>query len=175
MIYEGHDHPKSPGIEPKLVDQPQYLPSGRPTENGKFFQAASSYADKNGEVHRVKAYEKLKKGIWADNGFFDLVDAWIENDGRRDVFKFKLRVSENQQSIKTRRIASDTSNRRIIPTNVKLEVMKRDKGQCVICGATDELHFDHDIPFSKGGTSVKADNIQILCARHNLRKRDNIQ
>ncbi|MDC0309294.1 HNH endonuclease [bacterium] len=175
LIYEGHDHPRSPGLEPKLVNQPRYLPSGRPTQNGRFFQAAKDFADNNRDVHRVKVYEKLKKGIWADNGLFDLIDAWIENDERRDVFKFKLRVSDNQRSIKTHRVASDSSNKRIIPTHVKLEVMKRDKGKCVICGAQDELHFDHDIPFSKGGTSVKAENIQILCARHNLSKSDNIQ
>ena len=36
LIYEGHDHPKTPGLEPKLVDQPQRLPSGRRTENGDY-------------------------------------------------------------------------------------------------------------------------------------------
>lgn len=59
---------------------------------------------------------------------------------------------------------------RIIPTSVKLEVWARDGGRCVTCGATDELHFDHIVPFSKGGTSSKAENIQLLCARHNLSK-----
>jgi len=175
LIYEGHDHPKTPGLEPKLVDQPQRLPSGRRTENGKFFKAAKDFAKGTGELHRVRVYEKLRKGIWSDNGFFELIDAWQENDGRRNVFKFKLRISNDQQSIKTQRVDSESSNKRIIPTHVKLEVMKRDKGKCVICGSMDELHFDHDIPFAKGGTSVKAENIQILCARHNLSKSDNIQ
>ena len=62
----------------------------------------------------------------------------------------------------------------MVPSGVKLEVWKRDKGRCVKCGAVDELHFDHILPFSKGGTSNKAENIQILCARHNLEKRDKI-
>ncbi|MBU1705892.1 hypothetical protein KKG19_04190 [Patescibacteria group bacterium] len=31
------------------------------------------------------------------------------------------------------------------------------------------------VPFSKGGTSLKAENIQLLCARHNLAKRDKIE
>jgi 5-methylcytosine-specific restriction endonuclease McrA len=30
--------------------------------------------------------------------------------------------------------------------------------------------FDHILPLSKGGTSLKAENIQLLCARHNLSK-----
>lgn len=38
----------------------------------------------------------------------------------------------------------------------------------------DNLHFDHILPFSKGGTSLKSENIQLLCARHNLQKSDKI-
>jgi 5-methylcytosine-specific restriction endonuclease McrA len=63
----------------------------------------------------------------------------------------------------------------MIPPSVKLEVWKRDKGKCVKCGSTDNLHFDHIIPFSKGGSSLVAENIQILCARHNISKRDKIE
>jgi 5-methylcytosine-specific restriction endonuclease McrA len=40
--------------------------------------------------------------------------------------------------------------------------------------AKDELHFDHILPFSKGGTSIKAENVQLLCARHNLAESDKI-
>ena len=69
----------------------------------------------------------------------------------------------------------ELNHRRIIPTAVKLEVWKRDGGKCVKCGSADELHFDHVIPYSRGGTSLKADNIQLLCARHNLQKHDNIE
>ena len=36
--------------------------------------------------------------------------------------------------------------------------------------ATDELHFDHDLPYSKGGTSITENNVQLMCARHNLEK-----
>ncbi|MBT73992.1 MAG: restriction endonuclease, partial [Gammaproteobacteria bacterium] len=64
---------------------------------------------------------------------------------------------------------------RIIPTNVKKEVWARDKGKCVICEANDELHFDHDLPYSKGGASITADNVRILCARHNLEKSAKIE
>ena len=63
---------------------------------------------------------------------------------------------------------------RLIPTHVRIEVWKRDKGKCTQCGSGDNLHFDHIIPFSKGGASVTADNVQLLCARHNLEKSDKI-
>jgi 5-methylcytosine-specific restriction endonuclease McrA len=69
----------------------------------------------------------------------------------------------------------DIDHSRLIPSQVKLEVWKRDEGQCVKCGSKDNLHFDHIIPFSKGGSSLVAANIQLLCARHNLQKRDNIE
>ena len=59
---------------------------------------------------------------------------------------------------------------RVIPSHVKAEVWKRDRGQCVLWGQRDNLHFDHEIPFSKGGASVIAQNIRLLCARQNLSK-----
>jgi 5-methylcytosine-specific restriction endonuclease McrA len=63
---------------------------------------------------------------------------------------------------------------RLIPTVVKIEVWKRDKGQCVLCGSKENLHYDHDLPFSKGGTSLTAENVKILCMKHNLKKTDKI-
>jgi 5-methylcytosine-specific restriction endonuclease McrA len=100
------------------------------------------------------------------------VDSWQESDGRRKVFKFKLVAVESvddeakPEAENTQQVARS----RIIPTRVKLEVWKRDGGKCVECGATDELHFDHIVPYSKGGTSLKTENVQLLCARHNLQK-----
>lgn len=178
LIYEGHDEPKTANIKnPKTVDQPERLPSGHPTENGKFHKAAQDYKAglKNPDI--VHVYEKIKKGIWSDNGYFHLVDSWLESDGIRDVFKFKLIAIESVISESNPEDSRnlDAKRSRIIPTQVKLEVWKRDGGRCVQCGATDELHFDHILPYSRGGTSLKADNVQLLCARHNLAKRDKIQ
>ncbi|HXK29464.1 MAG TPA: HNH endonuclease [Candidatus Binatia bacterium] len=51
---------------------------------------------------------------------------------------------------------------------------KRDGGKCVACSATDELHFNHDVPWSKGGTSITEEDVQLLCARHNPQKHDQI-
>jgi 5-methylcytosine-specific restriction endonuclease McrA len=69
----------------------------------------------------------------------------------------------------------DLEHNRIIPSEVKLAVWKRDDGRCVQCGSTDNLHFDHVLPFSKGGSSLLAENVQLLCARHNLQKSASIQ
>ena len=104
-----------------------------------------------------------------------MIDAWLENTGKRNVFKFKLRVTDKTLEAKEKKAHTDLDHNRMIPTSVKLEVWKRDKGQCVSCGSKDNLHFDHILPFSKGGTSLKSENIQLLCARHNLQKSAKIQ
>jgi len=57
---------------------------------------------------------------------------------------------------------------------VKVEVWRRDHGRCVQCGSTKNLHYDHDIPFSKGGSSLTVANVRLLCAKHNLEKSDKI-
>jgi 5-methylcytosine-specific restriction endonuclease McrA len=36
------------------------------------------------------------------------------------------------------------------------------------------LHFDHDIPFSKGGSSLTTANVRLLCAKYDLQKSDKI-
>jgi hypothetical protein len=177
LIYEGHDEPKRSGIrDPKMLDQPERQPGGSFTENGKFHQAAQRYKAGEKGPDIVQVYEKIKPGIWTDNGLFHLVDSWKEHDGERNVFRFKLVAVEGlaDESAAEDSRSSHVARSRIIPTNVKLEVWARDGGRCVTCGATDELHFDHIVPYSKGGTSLKAENIQLLCARHNLLKRDKI-
>jgi hypothetical protein len=60
-------------------------------------------------------------------------------------------------------------NTRSIPQAVKIAVVTRDGGRCRQCGSADDLHFDHVIPWSKGGANTVA-NIQLLCGRCNRRK-----
>lgn len=175
LIYEGHDQPKGSGCPaPKKVDQPERYPSGAFTQNGKFHQAAQQAKTGARPPERVRAYEKIRAGIWSYNGIFHLVDSWIESDDHRKVFKFRLNAVEGEEDLSAP-VQRDAQRRRIIPTNVKLNVWKRDGGKCVKCGKTDELHFDHVLPFAKGGTSVVAENVQLLCARHNIEKRDRIE
>jgi HNH endonuclease len=175
LIYEGHDIPRTAETPaPKTVNQPMYSPNGKPTQNGLFFQAAQRFKVQNGKPERVRVYEKIRPGIWVFNGLFRLVDAWQEAGSGRQVFKFRLELDETERR-GTKAVSNDLEHNRIIPTEVKLEVWKRDKGRCVKCGSRDNLHFDHIIPYSKGGSSLIAKNVQLLCARHNLAKRDRIE
>ena len=59
--------------------------------------------------------------------------------------------------------------RRQLRDDVKLLVWSRDRGACVKCGATADLHFDHIISVALGG-SDEAENIQLLCGTCNVSK-----
>lgn len=173
--YEGHDMSKrSHDHNPKLDDQSERLPSGALTQNGKFVAAINSYKDGLQAPELVKIYEKIMDGVWSLKGYFDLLDYKVLHDGKRNVYRFILRLS-NQQIIDKEHISAQLTHSRLIPSEVKKEVWKRDQGKCVLCGSIDNLHFDHELPFSKGGTSLTAKNVRLLCLRHNLEKSAKIE
>ena len=87
LIYEGHD-------VPKRVDQPMTNPTGTLTQNGLFHRAAINYKNSQQQPEPVKVYEKIHSGIWVYNGLFRLVDARQEVSNARNVFKFRLGVSD---------------------------------------------------------------------------------
>jgi len=174
LIYEGHDISRTNGSpEPKTVDQPMRTPSRTLTQNGLFFEAVRGFKAGKRDAELVRVYEKIHSGIWTYNGVFRLTDAWQEKSGKRGVFKFRLELTAEEAPSRSGR--ARVSNDRIIPTSVKLEVWKRDKGSCVVCHRKDNLHFDHIIPYSLGGSSLTSKNVQLLCAEHNLAKHDKIE
>ncbi len=175
LIYEGHDLPKTRGVgDVKKKDQPMFTKTGKLTENGKFFEAAHKAKKSGNHAELVKVYEKIKSGIWVYNGVFKLMDAWLEKVGRREVFKFRLEIAQEEFDLENHEVP-DLDHTRLIPSPVKLAVWKRDGGKCTKCQSSDNLHYDHVLPFAKGGTSLLAENIQLLCARHNLQKSDSIE
>ena len=165
LIYEGHDARREAGVDPKSVDQPWTLPSGELTENARFARAVEK-----AETAKplVRVYEKLRPGIWSDRGLFQQIDCAYVAVGARKVFKFRMRLSNTPDEMTQDRDVEVF--KRVIPSWVKQVVYKRDKGRCTVCGAEDQIHFDHELPFSKGGTGLTPDNVRILCARHNLQK-----
>lgn len=174
--YEGHDVPQTKGAEnAKLLDQVARTAKGTFTQNGLFARAAEEYRIGKSKPEIVRVYEKILAGIWSEKGFFILKDYTLFHDGKRHVFRFLL--EETEVDLQDNHLVQNRERprSRIIPTAIKKIVWERDEGKCVMCGASDELHFDHDLPFSKGGTSVSADNVKILCARHNLSKSDKIE
>jgi len=172
--YQGHDEPKtSYEMNPKQHDQPQQTRNGTLTQNGKFIEAVEKFKNKTSKSEVVKVYEKILSGVWSLKGLFDLIDYKVKNDGKRQVFVFILKLSNEQNLITNEHI--DLAHTRLIPSEVKKEVWKRDGGKCVLCGSIKNLHFDHDLPFSRGGTSLITKNIRLLCAKCNLSKSDKIE
>lgn len=149
IIYIGHDARGELNL-PSTMKSNQ--PIGPMCENGKFIRAVEKY--EQGQPPRiVKVYEKIQPGVWAYNGFFELVGYdYVEDD-----------VKNAMETV-------DVEHARLIPSAIKAEVYKRDKGACRMCGAKVNLHYDHILPYSKGGTSTDSKNIQILCAKCNLEK-----
>lgn len=171
LVYEGHDARTKKGENPKKIDQPIETPNGTWTENGKFYKAAMDYKSslrKNPEL--VKVYEKIDVGVWSIKGFFQLIDAKRIFDGKRNVFKFYLKPVVTKVFNRIEKLPFN----RLIPTEVKVKVWERDKGRCALCNSNENLHYDHDLPYSKGGTSLTEKNIRLLCAKCNLKKRDKI-
>lgn len=58
---------------------------------------------------------------------------------------------------------------RYISATTKKIVFARDAGVCQCCGTSENLEFDHIIPYSCGGGST-ASNIQLLCLKCNRSK-----
>lgn len=106
-------------------------------------------------------------------GYFDLIDYKVVNDGRRNVFRYILKLSDKVENFDNNDLR--LTHTRLIPSEVKKDVWKRDRGKCVLCGETKNLHFDHDLPFAKGGTSLLVNNVRLLCLKCNLQKSDKIE
>jgi len=98
--------------------------------------------------------------------------------GFLEIFKYAMRYVRNREDLalrkeSTRKAASRTDSR-YIPTKIKQQVWKRDKGRCTYVGVNHKrcnsdylIQFDHyPIPYARGGPS-KIDNLRLLCAKHN--------
>ncbi|MFV3408944.1 HNH endonuclease [Bdellovibrio bacteriovorus] len=165
--YEGHNQTKSLCADPERTDQPRRNKSGSLTKNGKFEEEALKFKNHGIGPCKISIFNKVKDGIWTFCGVFSLIDVSYVQAGPRKVFRFKLQLAESNPQ--THSIV-DLRHDRMIPGEIQAAVFKRDQGRCVKCGSTENLHFDHILPYSKGGSSKKVENIQILCAKHNLSK-----
>jgi hypothetical protein len=172
--YVGHDEPKtSYDFNPKSVSQPRITKYGKLTQNGLFVDAVDQYKQGKRNPELVKVYEKVLPGVWSMKGYFDLFDYKYEDDGKRNIFVYTLRLNNKVEP--NNNFQTEIEHNRLIPSEVKKEVWIRDGGKCVLCGLNKNLHFDHDLPFSKGGTSLTAKNVRLLCMKCNLAKSNKIE
>lgn len=178
LIYEGEDISRRENRNPKELDQPIFTKTGKLTNNGSFFKAAEDFKCKRREKPElVKVYEKINNNVWSGKGWFKLIDVEynFSKIEKRKVFKFIL-LPEGSEVKMTKEEIEEFEFSRRIPTEVKRIVWERDNGKCSYpnCNSKKDLHFDHIIPWSKGGSSTDPKNIQILCGKHNLKKSNKI-
>ncbi len=178
LIYEGEDISRRENKSPKESDQPIFTKNGKLTNNGLFFKAAEDYKCKRRQKpEMVRVYEKIDANVWSDKGWFDLIDVEysFSQSEHRKVFKFIL-VPEGVDGKLSLEEKEEFEFSRRIPTEIKRIVWERDNGKCSHhgCDSVVNLHFDHVIPWSRGGSSIDSKNIQILCGKHNLKKSDKI-
>jgi len=115
----------------------------------------------------AKPYEK-KFGTWrkALKAFIE----YINSDN--EIFQKTEENEQDEKNIDTLEIATKHKTKRNISERLKVQVLMRDGNKCKLCGIIvtgENIHFDHIKPWSKGGETV-LENIQVLCARHNLVK-----
>ena len=115
--------------------------------------------------YRPLSYYPLSLWPWQDVGkavFLDRVDVIAEYDHYVRSPSFEMRLPS---VIALREFVRQDR----VPAFTRFNVFLRDGFQCVYCGATENLTFDHVIPRSKGGRTTW-NNIVAACSPCNLKK-----
>jgi len=118
--------------------------------------------------------------LWLHGGYLIASDRPTRNPRDREHVCLKIEelVLEASQEFKKlrekvdrlRRITqgfTEERNRQRLSDDVLAYVLARDRERCVTCGTTEDLQFDHILPWSRGGGNT-VDNLRVLCANCNL-------
>jgi 5-methylcytosine-specific restriction endonuclease McrA len=126
------------------------------------------FRDMKDPISKYSTHQYVTKfGTWR-KGLEAFVD-YINSDDAKGIEKEEVNVpltilkTEETYKHKTKRFPSE---------RLKVQVLMRDGNKCRLCGVTligDNIHFDHIIPWSKGGETT-LENLQVLCDTHNLAK-----
>jgi hypothetical protein len=122
-----------------------------------------------------KPLSKFSSSIYQNEfgSFRQAMEAFVEfvNSEDESYYEIEEYISENNQKDE---IVCKHKTKRIPSERLKVQVLMRDGNICRLCGVVligENIHFDHIIPWSKGGETT-LENLQILCAKHNLAKGD---
>ena len=135
-----------------------WIKLGRQPTRREMKQPLSKYSE-GGYINKFSSW---RKALEAFVGFINLAD----DENKEDVVEEKNEILDKNEIIykhKTKRLPSE---------RLKVQVLMRDGNKCSLCGITvtgENIHFDHIKPWSKGGETV-LENLQVLCAPHNLAK-----
>ena len=102
---------------------------------------------------------------------------YIDNSDCYTVPNIQPQKTNDEETLKHKNNIVKHKTPRGINTTLRFKVLKRDNFRCCACGASPakdpnvELHIDHIVPWSKGGETI-IENLQTLCSKCNLGKRD---
>lgn len=132
-------------------------------------------------IRPVSAYSEApylnKYGSWrkALEAFVEYINSDPGSNQEREEMEIEKAETD---SIKEKGTVLKHKTKRDISDRLKVKVLMRDVRngiiKCSLCGiplSGAEIHYDHIFPWAKGGETV-LENIQILCAHHNLAKGD---
>jgi len=126
------------------------------------------------EIEKLKAIKEIEEKKEAERVKSERAEK--EEIKRKLLQKEKNRVLEKQclnELIEEGLLYPEINKRPPMPRELVDAIWRRDEGKCVYCGSSINIHIDHIIPFSKGG-STSFENLQLLCQKCNLRKSDNV-
>lgn len=128
------------------------------------------FRDMKNSISKYSTHQYTSKfGTWrkALEAFIDYIDSDDNVDEEINIVEKDI-----SEAIQEKEIIFKHTTKRIPSERLKVQVLMRDGNKCKLCGITltgKEIHFDHITPWSKGGETV-LENLQILCALHNLVK-----
>ena len=126
-----------------------------------------------GDLHRKLGLgTPRRETLVLDERMLDRIDRTRAQYGDVSSYElFDILLEEKLKSphapLRPAKASSVPKNSRYIPVGVRRAVHK---GACVSCGSRRDLQYDHIREFARGGGNG-ADNVQVLCANCNQRKR----
>lgn len=109
-----------------------------------------------------------KYGAWRKSleAFVEYINSDSSDESKQEDYVNQTYLAGNNKASFRHKTKRDISGR------LKVQVLIRDGNKCRLCGVVvtgENIHFDHIKPWSKGGETV-IENLQVLCAEHNLAK-----
>ncbi len=170
-------------VDGPVVDFRKVPHSDAPVNLFAFFHeavfSAAFYVVVNQAEGALGEYRLLQRFWWFNKKLF-----WVNRScnssedyeyltGKVEQFALESETQYLESLDKLKRLRLINNKKRVprppIQDDVAALVLARDGEKCVNCGATDNLEFDHILPFSRGGSSSE-DNLQILCRRCNAKR-----
>lgn len=149
----------------------EYLP-----ENYKLFKRVYLHLYENQITQRIEDYKRKleEEELQREREQIKLEILEVENR-RKETERLRMLRREIEKELSESGVINILleSKRERIPQDVMDMVWNRDGGKCVFCGKSENLEFDHIIPFSKGGANTYR-NLQLLCENCNRVKSNNI-